>query len=165
MAKTLEERKKIVEGILNSGGMFGVGGCIVDGSVANREVGGVVTGWKFRLDNLSYRGVWLSTIEGLTVKLDGEEIPHDHMMIELKGVKYPLSTLEGHTEVFWDAKEECNVIIYCIGGLSKGTHRIEATILKRGDFGHSYGEGVQGYEDAREFHTPSVMTSDIEVTI
>ena len=165
MAKTLEERKKIVEGIFNSHVHFGASGTVVEGTVRNREVCGVVTGWEFQLDNLSYRGVWLSTIEGMTVKVDGVEVPHDHMMIELKGIKYPLSVLEGHTEVFWDAKAVCKAVIYCIGGLSKGTHRLEVGVLKRGDFGHSYGEGVQGYEDAKEFHTPEVYSSDIEVTI
>ena len=87
------------------------------------------------------------------------------MMIELKGIKYPLSTLEGHTEVFWDAKAVCMVIVYSIGGLSKGTHRIEAEVLKRNDFGHSYGEGVQGYDEAREFHTPASLKSSFEFTV
>ena len=165
MAKTLEERKKIIEGIFNSHVHFGASGAVVEGTVKNREVAGVVTGWGFQLANLSYRGVWLSTIEGLTVRIDGEEVPHDHMMIELKGIKYPLSVVGDHSEVFWDAKAVCSVVVYSIGGLSEGTHRLEGEVLKRGDFGHSYGEGVQGYEEAREFHTPESYSSDIEFTI
>ncbi len=165
MEKTLEERMRIVNEIFASDVSFGTGKCVVEGSIINRDASGIITGWEMQLENLSYRGVWLSTIEGMTVKVDGVEVPHDHMMIELKGIKYPLSVLEGHSEVFWDAKAVCKAVIYCIGGLSEGTHRLEVEVLKRGDFGHSYGEGVQGYEDAKEFHTPEVYSSDIEVTI
>ena len=33
-------------------------------------------------------------------------------------------------------------------------------ILKRADFGHSYGEGEDGYADAHEFHAPQEMADE-----
>ncbi len=164
MEKSIEERKKVVEAILNKGGFFGAS-ALVEDSLENRVIEGVTTGYSIRLGNLSYRGVWLSTVEDIELTVDGEKIPHDHIMVELNGNKYSICDLVNQTETFWGAKDSCRVIVYQVGGLAKGPHKIDVVVLKRSDFGHSYGEGTEGYEEAVEFHTPQRMTESMTMEI
>ncbi|MBS5520644.1 MAG: hypothetical protein KHX56_00075 [Clostridiales bacterium] len=165
MTKTLDERMAIVKDIL-----FGQPGMLMtkplkEGTLKNKCIEGCCTGYTFEVDNLSYRGIWVSTLEGIKIKVDGEEVPQEDIMVCLKGMKFPVCDLGGHTEVFWGARDKCVVNVNKVGGLSIGEHKIEIEILKRADFGHSYGEAEEGYENATEFHKPEVIIDEAVYTI
>ena len=165
MTKTLEERMAIVKDIL-----FGQPGMLMtkplkEGTLKNKSVEGCCTGYTFEVDNLSYRGVWVSTLEGVKVTVDGEEVPESDIMVCLKGMKFPVCDLGSHTEVFWGARDKCVINVNKVGGLSAGEHKVEIEILKRADFGHSYGEAEEGYENATEFHNPEVIKDEAVYTI
>lgn len=157
MTKTLDERMGIVKKIIfEQPGML-MTKPLKEGSLKNKNIEGCCTGYTFEVDNLSYRGIWVSTIEGIRIVVDGEEVETSDIMLSLKGMKFPVCDLLGHTEVFWGARDRCVINVNKVGGLSKGKHTVEIEILKRADFGHSYGEGEEGYENATEFHHPEVI--------
>ena len=134
-------------------------------SLKNRDICGVITGYSFGFNNLSYRGIWLSTFEDIHVKLDGKEVPQGSMVLSIKGMKIPVRDLEGHSEVFWGAEDSCEVIIYRLGGLPEGKHRISIDLMRRNDFGHTVGNGEEGYEEAMEFLNPMTVHGEAEMEV
>lgn len=163
MLKTTEERMKIVNQIL-----FGSGGMRIIrplAGVENRMTGGACTGYRIKINNLSYRGAWLSTIEDVRLTVNGEDVDRDNISVELNGVLYPVDSLEGHTAVFWGLEDDCFLSVNKVGGLAAGKHMIEVAIVKRRDFGHSYGEGEEGYDQAIEFLNPGTLTDKEEFEI
>ena len=135
------------------------------GSLKNRGACGVVTGFSFGLNNLSYRGIWLSTFEDIRVVVDGEVVPTGEMVLSLKGMKFLIRDLGGHSEVFWGAEDSCEVIIYRLGGLPEGKHRISIDLMRRNDFGHTVGNGEEGYEEAMEFLNPMTVHGEAEMEV
>ena len=165
MTKSLEERMAIVKDLIFNQPVQLMTSPLKAGTLKNKCIGDSRTGYTVQLDNLSYRGVWVSTIEKINLKVDGEEVPQDTMILCLKGMKFPLCDTVSHTEVFWGATDTCILSVNKIGGLSKGEHKLEIEIYKRGDFGHSYGEGEEGYENATEFHTPTLYKDEAVFTV
>lgn len=160
MAKTLEERVKSVQDVLNGQMIIIMTRPLKAGTLKNRVVCKSRMGYSVEIDNLSYRGVWLSTLEGIRLWVDDVEIPQENMMICLKDLKMPLCDMEGHTEIFWGARDTFTINVYQVGGLAPGEHKVAVEIAKRSDFGHSYGEGTEGYEEAREFHHPQYIRDE-----
>ncbi len=158
MAKTVEEKIAAIDAALSFGGFMG-SELVRPGSLENKIICGCRTGYRFRLNNLSYRGVWISTLENIRLIMDGEEVPHCDMSIKLRDFACQVDETGNNTDVFWAAKDECWIIVNKVGGLKPGEHTLEIEISKRNDFGHSYGEGsdVEGYRTrALEFQHPEV---------
>lgn len=153
--KSMEERMEAAKKIL-----FGKAILLITKpikSLENRVVEGCCTGYQIGIDNLSYRGVWVSTIEDIQLVVDGKEVEKEKIYLSLAGKLYPAYTLQGHTEVFWGIEDEAYLWINQPGGLAKGEHSVEVAITKRQDFGHSYGEGTDGYDTATEFTCPEII--------
>ena len=79
-------------------------------------------------------------------------------------MKYPIDALVRHSEIFWGTADACEISVNKIGGLAPGQHKLEVEILKRQDFGHSFGEAEEGYEEAEELKTPELI-KDTEVCV
>ena len=135
------------------------------GSLRNHTVCGVVTGFSFDLNNLSYRGIWLSTFEDIKIAIDDKEVPQDHIVLSVKGIKIPIRDLGGHSEVFWGAEDNCRLIVYQIGGLEPGSHHVSIDFVRRNDFGHTVGNGAEGYEEALEFIHAQHVHDEAEMQI
>ena len=165
MEKNLEERMNIVNEILFDKPAMLLTKPIKKGTVKNKDICGCCTGFTFELDNLSNRGTWISTIEGINLYVDGEQIPEDALLVCIKGMKIPVANCGGHTEVFWDPQPTCTLSVNKIGGLTPGEHKISIEIIRRPDFGHSYGENYEGYSDAYEFLNPEHAKDEVLVTI
>lgn len=165
MKKNLEERMNIVKKILFGEPTMLMTKPIKKGSVKNKDICGCCTGFTLDIDNLSYRGTWISTIEGINLYVDGEEIPENVILICINGMKIPVANCSGHTEVFWDPQATCSLSVNKIGGLTPGEHKISIEIIRRPDFGHSYGENYEGYNDAYEFLNPEHIKDEILFTI
>ncbi len=165
MEKSLQERLEIVRNILFGGGGALMTRPIKQGSIRNKDICGCCTGFTLDIDNLSYRGIWISTIEGINLEVDGEAVPPEDMLVCIKGMKIPISNLGGHTEVFWDPQDRCTISVNKIGGLSRGTHKVSIEIIRRPDFGHSYGENDEGYSEAHEFLNPAHIRDELEFMI
>lgn len=159
--KTEKERLKAVEDIIHNAGGFGMTRPLKQGTLKNRKIGESCTGYFFQIDNLSYRGVWLSTIESLCVWVDDEEIPEESLSVELKGVRYPITSLGQQNETFWGATDKFFVHVNKVKGLSKGEHKVKIKMMRRSDFGHSFGNGTEGYEKAFEFCNPEKICDEM----
>jgi|GEM_PF-1147310 len=171
MAKSIEERKAFVNAVLN-GGFGGMISPLRPGTLKNKVFDdGSCTGYTVELGPLSYRGVWLSTFEDIELTVDGEKVPKCDMMLYLQHngdgltMCFPIDDLVTHTEVFFALTDKCWLNVNKIGGLSKGEHKVDILIQKRADFGHSYGEAEQGYEEAKEFHVPRALNASQVYTI
>lgn len=165
MSKTLEERMAIAKDLI-----FGQPAALMTkplkaGTLKNKSVAGCCTGYTFEIDNLSYRGIWISTLEGISLTVDGEPVPEENITVCLKGMNFPVCDLGGHTEVFWGATDTCVINVNKIGGLCPGSHTFKIEIDKRADFGHSFGEALEGYENAHEFLTPDVIIDEAILSI
>ncbi len=159
-----EERRAVIASVLGESTLL-MTKPLKPGTCHNRVIEGCCTSYEFQIDNLSYRGIWISTIEDIELCVDGEIIPKSNMQFFCNGVGYTIADMVTHTENFWGARDAGILRVYKVGGLSKGTHSFRIVIKKRADFGHAYGEGTQGYEDAFEFHTPLVIEDSCEYTI
>ena len=165
MAKTIEEKIAAIDAATSWDFMGGE--LIRKGSLKNKVICGSRTGYSFALNNLSYRGVWISTLENIDLKVDGEEVSHCDMSLMLRDFFCNIDETGNNTDIFWAAKDECRIIVNRIGGLRAGEHTFEIAITKRNDFGHSYGEGsdVEGYmAKAQEFLHPSVAKETVVLT-
>lgn len=163
MLKTIEERIAIVDDLLGRGGLI-LTDPLMPNSLSNKDICGACTGYQFRLNNLSYRGVWISTIEDLTLTVDNQPVPKCDMSLKIGNFSCSIDELKNNSDVFWCCEDECYIIVNKVGGLSKGEHLFELTLAKRQDFGHSYGEGEdnEGYlRDATELQKPKVIRDRI----
>ena len=159
--KPVEERMEIVKEIIGKkGGLPSFCNPLKAGGLENRDICGVITGYTVALDNLSYRGIWVSTIEDIRLTVDGEETPRDRMVLQVKDMNLPLRDLGGHTEVFIGAADPCRILVYQLGGLAAGEHRVTLTMTRRNDFGHTVGNGTEGYQEALEFTHPGTVTAE-----
>ncbi len=160
MEKALDQRMAAVKEILFGRPKMLMTKPLKAGSLKNKRIGESCTGYTFGIDNLSYRGVWISTLEDIKITVDGEAVPESDILVCLKGMKLPLCDLGSHTEVFWGARDLLTINVNKVGGLKQGSHRVAIEIYKRADFGHSYGDGERGYENAAEFKAPSKIADE-----
>lgn len=161
--KSIEERKAIVEPLLNVRRVFTRP--LKPGTCKNRVIEGCCTGYDFQIDNLEYRGIWVSTLEDIELIVDGNTVSKTDMLMKIHGMNIPVEDLIQHSYVFWWAKDTCVISVNKVGGLSKGAHHFKLIIKKRPDFGHSYDDGPDAYEHAVEFHHPSEIIDECIYTI
>jgi hypothetical protein len=149
---------EVVEGILNR--RRDGDNILTRGSLKNRRIGNACTGYSVGIDSLSYRGVWVSTIEDIVLKVDGEVVPKDDILFCVNNKRFLIANLKTLSEEFWYALDPGVITVNKVGGLAPGEHEIEITLSKRADFGHSY----ENYKDAKEFY-PVARTDRAKFTI
>ena len=76
------------------------------------------------MDNL-LPGIWVSTLEGIKIKVDGEGGPQEDIMVCLKGMKFPVCDLAGIQKR--SGEPEINVSLMSIRSavFSIGEHKVE----------------------------------------
>lgn len=168
MDKSKQERINVVDELLSRGGLV-LTDPLMPATLKNKEFAhGACTGYTFRLNNLSYRGVWISTIESIELIVDEEPVPQCDISLKLGSFSCAVCELENNSDVFWGVTDECRINVNKVGGLSKGDHTVELHIAKRNDFGHSYGEGtdIEGYmRDATELQRSTVVKDKMVYTV
>lgn len=119
----MEERRAIVEPRLHS--TMVQTKPLKAGTCKNRVIDG---SFEFQIDNLSYRVVWISTIEDIALRVDGVEIPKSNMMFFCNGIGYSIPDMVTHSENFWNCLDTAVLRVYRVGGLPSGDHQFELTI-------------------------------------
>lgn len=114
---------------------------VCDDSLENIYVNGEKTGFQFKVRLSYYRGHFLSTIDEIGVKVDGEEIQTENIFFGLKGQEYGAAQLHSLANVFWPIIEPAQIKVFYPGGLEKGAHKIEFTSYFRSPY-MAIGEGV-----------------------
>ena len=98
---------------------------ICEDGFTNVSTGGQVTGYQFKARLPYYRGLGISMVEDLKVKVDGESVPRADIRVSLHGNTYTLDQMEVEYDDRWEFGEEGIVNVEKPGGLAPGSHRLE----------------------------------------
>ena len=97
---------------------------IVESDVSNIVENGKTTGFKFGARLPYYRGIPLSLVEDIQVKVDGEEVPGESIKFSAHNNTDTLQEMETEREARWNLGEVAHIIVEKEGGLQKGEHNI-----------------------------------------
>ena len=104
---------------------------IVEDDVQNVVENGKITGFQFGARLPYYRGLGLSMVEEIRIKIDGEEIPQSKIKLTVHGNTYSFAQLETEPEDRWEMGEVAYITIPKEGGLTKGDHKINLMLNLR----------------------------------
>lgn len=98
---------------------------ICEDGFRNVSVGDKVTGFELNARLPYYRGLGISMIEDLAIKVDGVEIPRQAIRVTLHGNTYSLDEMEQEYDDRWEFGEKGLITVDKPGGLTPGKHEIE----------------------------------------
>lgn len=79
-----------------------------------------------------YRGISLSLVDDIQVKVDGEDIPRENLRFTTRaGYTFTLSEMETVTKYRWEYGEKAKLTVLKDGGLAPGKHKIQVTVYLR----------------------------------
>lgn len=107
---------------------------VCDDSLKHIYANGNKTGYQFDVRLSYYRGHFLSTINELSVKVDGEEIPQQDITFCLNDKEYGIAQLHDLVNVFWPIIEPATIKVFKAGGLQAGEHNIEFIMFFRSPY-------------------------------
>ena len=99
-----------------------------DEAIRNVTLNGVA-GFRLRINLTSYRALPLSCIEGLKLKVDGEEIDTAAALLILNGVSHKMADLSGLSRIWWFILDPATIFVPCDTPLACGHHRVDATLI------------------------------------
>jgi len=88
-----------------------------------------VAGFELSVNLTSYRALPLSCIEGLQLKVDGEEMDAATVLLTLNGVSHKLAELGRLSKVWWFILEPATVFVPSATPLARGEHKVDATLI------------------------------------
>lgn len=109
-------------------------------SVKNVSAGNITYGYEFPIMYPSYRGTFLSCIERLTVRVDGQEIPHEDLRFTLKGKQFLISEIPALCHEYWFVLDPAFITVFNDGGLPAGAGEIEVELVHRVPYTGYFGE-------------------------
>jgi hypothetical protein len=98
---------------------------ICEDGFQNVTSGDKTTGFQLKARLPYYRGLGISMVEDLSLKVDGESIPRQAIRVTLHGNSYTLDDMEQEYEDRWEFGEKGVVTVQLPGGLKPGKHKIE----------------------------------------
>ena len=116
--------------------------------VENITIGDKIRGYAFKIRLNNYRGTFLSTVEGLEVKVDDTPVPVENLTFCLNDKRYKIPELVDQYKEYWYVLDKAVVEVACPGGLPVGDHKFEVTLAVR--------SLTSGYAGSAEF---PVMTT------
>jgi hypothetical protein len=91
----------------------------------HRGVKGVVL--KVRLT--SYRALPLSCIEGMSLRIDGQDVDMNQITFILNNYSHKLADLKALSRIWWFILEHAMIFVPMPGGLRPGPHVVEGTLI------------------------------------
>lgn len=97
-------------------------------SFKNIEKDGKVIGYQFDFKAQYYRGITLSIIRDIKVKVDGADVPREDVRLTVNGETFTLEETRTviDPEYRWEFGEYATVSVLKEGGLAAGSHHISA---------------------------------------
>ncbi|SEJ07872.1 C-glycoside deglycosidase beta subunit domain-containing protein [Sharpea azabuensis] len=94
----------------------------------NIEKNGVVIGYQFQFKAQYYRGITLSIIRDIQIRVDDEEVKRENIRFSVNGETFTLEQMRTviDPDYRWEFGEFATVSVIKDGGLSKGQHHIHA---------------------------------------
>ena len=90
----------------------------------NTRSGGAVTGYQVNVRIPYYRGVFLSSIESVSLAVDGAPVSRDSIRIVVNGKDFSLDAAEDADQVRWGFGDPATLRVSKSGGLRPGQHAI-----------------------------------------
>jgi hypothetical protein len=104
----------------------------IENSCINLESEGKISGFELKTNITYYRGIPLSMVNNILVKVDGFEIPREDISTSIDGEDwFTLDEMETVTSYKWEYGEPLIVRVRKDGGLVKGTHKVTLTVIVR----------------------------------
>lgn len=94
----------------------------------NIEKDGTITGYQFEFKAQYYRGITLSIVRDIKVKVDGEDAAREDVRFTVNGEIFTLEEMRTviDSDYRWEFGDYATVSVLKDGGLTKGTHHIKA---------------------------------------
>lgn len=108
--------------------------------IENVVVEGVAIGYEFKIKYPSYRGVFLSCIEDLRFKMDGEDIDRKDIYFYLNGKQFLLDELPECFKEYWFVREKATVRVMKSGGIAPGEHSLNVFMKHRVPYTGYFGQ-------------------------
>jgi hypothetical protein len=99
--------------------------------IENVRAGEAILGYEFRSQYPSYRGTFLSCIEGLEVYADGERVPDESVFFKVNGKQFLIPQLKELYAEYWFILDKATIRVLRDGGLKPGKHSIEVRMKHR----------------------------------
>ncbi len=109
-------------------------------NIKNTVVDDVKVGYEFKIKYPSYRGVFLSCIEALKFKLDGEEIPKSQISFHLNGKDFLIDELSECFKEYWFVREPATIRVRQAGGIAAGEHELNVYMKHRVPYTGYFGQ-------------------------
>lgn len=128
----------------------------IEGTLENCYENGDCTGFSLDVRSFYYRGVPLALFESAHVMVDGEVFGPESMHVLVDGETFKFEDMCDVTLHYWNKGCPAKLIIKKPGGLTKGAHKVSATVVIRAYYMR---EGISTLNhDVVEFDTPIDMT-------
>jgi hypothetical protein len=99
--------------------------CIQSRGFRNTVTNDEISGFQFDIRLMYYRGLWLSQIRPISVKIDGVPIPQEDILWEIEGETYKQEDLEKIGDIQWNVLSPATIHVKKKGGLEEGFHELE----------------------------------------
>ena len=93
-------------------------------NIKNVVVGDKTIGYEFKIKYPSYRGAFLSCVEDLRFKVDGQDIPAAQVSFRLNGKDFLLSELKECFKEYWFVRDPAVIFVRQDGGIRAGEHSL-----------------------------------------
>ncbi len=100
---------------------------ICEDGFQNVAEGGQVIGFQLKARLPYYRGLGISMVEDLGVKIDSEPVAREAIRVTLHGKTYTLDEMESEYDDRWEFGEPGVVTVRKPGGLTSGAHTVEVS--------------------------------------
>ena len=112
-------------------------------SFRHEYINGKKNGFSFDVQLAYYRGHYLSDIDELEVRMDGELVPQEVVTFELNGKEMPVYKVKMAVTEFWSKVVPAKIPVKYPGGGSAGEHELELKLMLRIPYmqigpGHSF---------------------------
>jgi Domain of unknown function (DUF6379) len=104
---------------------------IHENDVQNVVENGKITGFQFGAKLPYYRGLGLSMVEDIQIKINGKSVKPDKISLTVHGNTYTLAELENEAEDRWEMGEVAHITVNKTGGLAKGEHKLNLMLNLR----------------------------------
>jgi hypothetical protein len=109
---------------------------IADNKIKNIVVEGISIGYEFNIHGIHYRGIYLSCIESLHIRVDGREIGEAESVFAINGKEFLFSQLKEMYKEYWMSNKTATIRVFNYKGLPPGSnHEIEVDYKGHMPFG------------------------------
>lgn len=122
-------------------------------NIKNVAVEGTTIGYAFKIKYPSYRGAFLSCVEDLRFKLDGQDIPAAQISFQLNGKDFLLSELKECFKEYWFVRDPATIFVRQPGGVAPGEHSLNVYMKHRVPYTGYFGQYLTLDSDVTETKT------------